>query len=203
MKRLFKDSEKEIRIKSVSSSRRSLVGKFIERFVPFLSQVPFAPSDMHFLGQPIDYIVFEGLRDNQIEKIVFLEVKTGNSKLTKREESLKDAVNKKKVYWKEVRVNTESKEIPDKEIENKETSLKELYEHITKKIKSVKPDAEINSMENEDVYEKDEIESYDVNCPNCDEDFTLELEADDDLEKGVKINCPHCKKIVKITEEDI
>ena len=33
LKRLFKDSEKTIRLKSVSSSRRSLVGKFIEKFV--------------------------------------------------------------------------------------------------------------------------------------------------------------------------
>ena len=50
LKKLFKDSEKVIRAKSVSGSRRSLVGKFIERFIPFLKKNPYEPSDMHFLG---------------------------------------------------------------------------------------------------------------------------------------------------------
>ena len=48
LKKLFKNSEKIIRTKSVSSSRRSLVGKFIERFIPFLKKIPYEPSDMHF-----------------------------------------------------------------------------------------------------------------------------------------------------------
>ncbi|HHT9153957.1 MAG TPA: Holliday junction resolvase-like protein, partial [Candidatus Hypogeohydataceae bacterium YC40] len=78
-KTLFKESEKKIREKSVSSSRRTLVGKFIERFVPFLPDLKYSASDMHFIGQPIDYIVFDGLRDDKIKKVVFLEVKTGNS----------------------------------------------------------------------------------------------------------------------------
>jgi len=138
LKRLFKESEKRIKQKSVSSSRRTLVGKFIERFVPFLAKIPYAPSDMHFLGQPIDYIVFEGLRDDDIQKVGFIEVKTGDSILTKREKSLKEAIDKKKVYWKEVRVDTKEEGTPDKEIEVEDTSINKLYENIDDKISSAK-----------------------------------------------------------------
>lgn len=138
LKKLFKESEKKIKQKSVSSSRRTLVGKFIERFVPFLAKIPYAPSDMHFLGQPIDYIVFEGLREDNIEKIGFIEVKTGDSTLTKREKSLKEAVDKKKVYWKEIRIDTKEEKTPDKEIEIEDTSINELYEKIDDKISSIK-----------------------------------------------------------------
>ncbi|MBU0907176.1 MAG: hypothetical protein KKD18_01395 [Nanoarchaeota archaeon] len=138
LKRLFKDSEKVIRLKSVSSSRRSLVGKFIERFVPFLSKVPYEPSDMHFIGSPIDYIVFEGLHEDNVQRVVFVEVKTGESKLTKREKSLKEAVERKKVSWKEINVDTAEGDVPDKEMENEETTINDLYSNIDEKLRRVK-----------------------------------------------------------------
>jgi len=139
LKRLFKESEKVIRLKSVSSSRRSLVGKFIERFVPFLNKMPYEPSDMHFIGSPIDYIVFEGLHEDNVQKITFVEVKTGESKLTKREKSLKDAVERKRVSWKEINIDTKSDGLPDKDMGNNETIINELYENIDKKIEKTGP----------------------------------------------------------------
>lgn len=147
LKSSFKNAEKIIRLNSVSSSRRTLVGKFIEKFVPFLSKIPFVPSDMHFLGQPIDYIVFDGLHQDNVEKIIFLEVKTGKSKLNKREKSLKDAVEKKKIYWKEYRIDTSEEKTPDKEMENENSVINELYEDIDNKIKNVKMKSETESEE--------------------------------------------------------
>ena len=138
LKKIFKDSEKIIKLKSVSSSRRSLVGKFIEKFVPFLSKIPFMPADMHFLGQPVDYIVFEGLNQDNVQRVIFLEVKTGSSKLTKREKSLKETIVKKKVYWKEINIDTSGEETPDKSIENQDTSIDEVYDYIDNKLNSVK-----------------------------------------------------------------
>lgn len=138
LKRLFKDSEKVIKLKSVSSSRRSLVGKFIERFVPFLRKIPYEPSDMHFIGSPIDYIVFEGLHEDNVQKVIFVEVKTGESKLTKREKSLKEAIERKKVSWKEINIDTAEGNVPDKEMENEETTISELYSNIDEKLRKVK-----------------------------------------------------------------
>jgi predicted Holliday junction resolvase-like endonuclease len=143
LKRLFKDSEKIIKLKSVSSSRRILVGKFIERFIPFLSKIPFIPSDMFFLGQPIDYIIFDGLHNDNIQKVVFLEIKTGEGKLTKREKGLKEVIENKQVYWYEINIDTTSDKNPDHEIQNEETVLKELYNNIDSKIKSAKSDEKL------------------------------------------------------------
>lgn len=259
LKKLFKESEKKIKEKSVSSSRRSLVGKFIEKFVPFLSKIKYAPADMQFLGQPIDYIVFDGLREDMIKKVVFLEVKTGESKLTKREKSLKETIEKRRVSWKEIRVDTESKKTPDKEITEEETTIKELYDKIDDNLKTVRKSVvaglksnkaldkkeqdeepeeyqvdcpscnelceleadEVDEIKKqgyaefecphcgkdvkltEDDIEEEEPEEYEVECPKCSEEFTLELEGEDDLEQGVKIECPHCNKKVTITEEDV
>lgn len=138
LKKLFKESEKVIRAKSVSSSRRSLVGKFIERFVPFLKRLPYEASDMHFLGQPVDYIVFQGLHEDKIDRVIFVEVKTGGSKLTKREKSLKETIEKKRVGWKEINIDTTDENTPDKKMENEETSINDLYKNIEQKVSSVK-----------------------------------------------------------------
>jgi len=113
----FKDSEKLIRQKSLSNSRRSLVGKFIERFVPFLNEFKYSPSDAHFLGQPVDYIIFDGLNEDNVKKVIFMEVKTGNSNLTQREKSLKKAIQNKEVYWEEMRIDT--KDLDDLDLESK------------------------------------------------------------------------------------
>lgn len=85
----FAEAEKEIRRSALDASRRTLIGKFIEQFVPFLPHAKLYPSDMRFIGGPIDYIVFDGLHQDQVERIVFLEVKTGAGALTKREASVK------------------------------------------------------------------------------------------------------------------
>lgn len=199
LKILFKNSEKIIKAKSVSSSRRSLVGKFIERFIPFLKKIPYEPSDMHFLGQPIDYIVFEGLHQDKIEKVIFVEVKTGKSKLTKREKSLKEAIEKRKVSWKQINVDTADDNIPDKEMTNEDTSIKDLYETINQKVSSVKNKIpEIKEDETKEIKE----ETANFICPKCGKEFSLELDEDDDLKEGVETECPYCKEELTLTEED-
>jgi len=206
LKSLFKNSEKIIRAKSVSSSRRSLVGKFIERFIPFLRNTPYQPSDMHFLGQPIDYIVFQGLHEDKIERVIFVEVKTGNSKLTKREKSLKDAIERRRVSWKQINVDTKTENLPDKQIENEGTSIKDLYEKIDKKVSSVKsksPNFKEYEIDEETEEEGDEEETTDFSCPECGKTISLELDDEDDLEEGIETDCPYCKEEITLYEDDL
>lgn len=193
LKALFKESESAIRKKSVSASRRTLVGKFIERFVPFLKKFPYAPSDVHFLGQPVDYIVFDGLKDNKIEKVVFLEIKTGSSKLTAREKSLKDAIEKKKVRWQEIRIDTESESTPDDDIATEEDAS-DVYERIDAKLASVKTamNSKIDLAPGDFVFQ----------CPHCEGECMLEVDRLDviTLKKNgtIGVDCAHCDKSCQV-----
>ncbi|MDD5770610.1 MAG: Holliday junction resolvase-like protein, partial [Candidatus Gracilibacteria bacterium] len=74
------------------------------KVLPFLPNFPYKPRDMTFVGKGIDYIVFDGLSAGDLEKIVFLEVKSGNSTLNKNEKMIRDVVNKVKVEYREYRV---------------------------------------------------------------------------------------------------
>lgn len=83
---------------------RQLAGTYVEKLIPFMKECKYDPKDMFFLGKPIDYIVFNRSGDEKVSEIVFLEVKTGNSQLSEREESLKKAIENKSVSWVELRI---------------------------------------------------------------------------------------------------
>jgi predicted Holliday junction resolvase-like endonuclease len=93
-----------IREDAVQRSRAVIAGKVYEQVVPYLPGFPYNPKDVRFLGSPVDLVVFDGLADGQVERIVFLEVKTGGSDLTSRERSVRDAVQAREVEWLELRV---------------------------------------------------------------------------------------------------
>lgn len=76
-----------------------------EQLVPHLPDFEFNPKDARFLGQPVDFVVFDGLDEGELRRIVFVEVKTGESKLTTRERQIREAIRQGRIGWHEVRSN--------------------------------------------------------------------------------------------------
>ena len=89
---------------AVMRSRSVLSGMFSEQLAPYMPDFQFNPTECRFLGKPVDFLVFKGLDDKKVEEIVFVEVKSGKSKLSSVEKSLKEAIEKKKVRWEEYRI---------------------------------------------------------------------------------------------------
>src|SRR5436189_2116239 len=75
----------KIREDAVQRSLAITAGKVHEQLVPYLPEFEFNPKDARFLGSPVDLIVFDGLADGELRRVVFLEVKTGGAALTSRE----------------------------------------------------------------------------------------------------------------------
>jgi len=92
---------------TADKQRSTIKGKLVETFAPFLPNFPFKPSECKFIGDPIDYLVFEGLDERDIKAIHLLEVKDSNSKMSKHQKQIKDVVDSKKVTFKEFRWTTE------------------------------------------------------------------------------------------------
>ena len=89
---------------SAEGDRRRLAGRLSELWAPYEAGFPGSPDDAHFLGAPIDFVVFEGLSEGEVQEIVFVEVKSGRGKLTKRERAIRDAVAAGRVSWLELRL---------------------------------------------------------------------------------------------------
>ncbi len=93
----------KIKQEALEKSRSVLKGQFSEQLSPYMPNFPYSPSECRFLGKPIDLIVFRGLDKKEPEEIVFVEVKTGKSKLSTVERKLRDIIKEKKIKWVEYR----------------------------------------------------------------------------------------------------
>jgi predicted Holliday junction resolvase-like endonuclease len=97
-------SEMELARKSaVNQSRAVLGGKFTEQMVPFFPDFKYDPTEVRFIGSPIDMVVFPGLAKGDPEEIVILEVKTGKSAaLTPAQKKIKQLILDGMVRWDEI-----------------------------------------------------------------------------------------------------
>jgi predicted Holliday junction resolvase-like endonuclease len=77
------------------------IGKIVEKIVPAYRDFNFPLSDCRPLFEPIDMLVFNGVSNHAVDSITFLEIKTGKAQLSKREKSIKEAVERGEVTYKE------------------------------------------------------------------------------------------------------
>ena len=86
---------------------------------------------------------------------------------------------------------------------NQEDNIKEGIEvecsYCKKNINLIKED--INENEKEYDKKKEFLGETDFTCPKCGKESTLELNQEDNLEKGIKAKCPHCKKKITIRKK--
>jgi predicted Holliday junction resolvase-like endonuclease len=89
-------------LQDLDFSKRSLstkYGRMTEQFIPFLKLYPYDENNFRFLGTPVDGIQFE---DN---KILLVEFKAGDSRLSARQKQIRELVRKGKVEFEEVRIS--------------------------------------------------------------------------------------------------
>jgi len=109
---------------AILKSRAVLGGHFSEQLAPYMPDFPFLPTECRFVGKPIDFLVFKGMDDKKIDEVVFVEVKSGNAKLSPQEKNLKEAIDKKKVRFEEYRI---PEELTDKG--NVEDKVRHIYDN--------------------------------------------------------------------------
>ncbi len=102
--RFWNEKIPEHRKDAILRSRAVLSGQFSEQMAPYFPNFNHNPGECKFLGKPVDLICFEGLDEKKINEVVFIEVKSGNAKLSSVEKSLKEAVEGGKVRWEEYRI---------------------------------------------------------------------------------------------------
>jgi predicted Holliday junction resolvase-like endonuclease len=118
----YKQRYKELLSQKKSSEVR--LGQIAEHLIPFLRQFKYDPKKAHFIGMPIDYIVFD------TDKIVFLEIKTGSAGLNSTQRRIKQLILEGKVVWDELRLS------PNKVTQEERETVMELLKNsgITLKV---------------------------------------------------------------------
>ena len=107
-------SDVQQKLKEITNTLASIRvkhGQTWENFMPLMSafEAQLGPKEnATFLGQPIDLVYFN---DNEI---VFVEVKTGNSRLSQKQRHIRNLVTDKKIRWAEVNDSWDSR-LPNKD----------------------------------------------------------------------------------------
>lgn len=101
----LRTEKQKIRKETLKKSERVARGFTVENFAPYL-QEKYSPTDFRHLGDPVDYVIYDGLTDvhqgvaDEIKGVVLLDIKTGQSRLNKVQRRIRDAVNDGKVSFK-------------------------------------------------------------------------------------------------------
>jgi predicted Holliday junction resolvase-like endonuclease len=92
------------RLKEAISRNKSVevrTGFIMEKIAPFTEAFGENPKNVKHLGDPIDYVCFED------DYICFVEVKTGKSRLSSKQNKIKKLIEEGKVNFKTVRYDYE------------------------------------------------------------------------------------------------
>ena len=99
--------------KGRAASAHTTRGQLLEKWTPFVSaegiDEHWRVEDWQFIGQPIDYVVFDW-RQDKVEnltdgKVVLLDVKSGKSQLTSKQRRIRDLIKAGRVEWREIRLD--------------------------------------------------------------------------------------------------
>jgi len=95
LKKALLKSKKMATIGAAERAKYVNVGKVLEKVAPSLTGFPFNKNDCRPIWEPIDYIVFQGLTNKMhVDRITFVDVKTGNARLNEHQKQIKNAVEK-------------------------------------------------------------------------------------------------------------
>ena len=83
---------------------------------PLLPEFPFSPADARFIGNPIDFVVFDGYTNAKDEKVdaisvVLVEVKKGKGNLSREETLIRKAVEEGRVSWQTIVLKDETGDV--------------------------------------------------------------------------------------------
>lgn len=89
---------------SVKKSREVILWEVYEKISPLLANFPYNHKDLTFIWKWIDYLVFDWISEWKLNKIVFLEVKSGKSQLNSNEKQIRDIIEKWKIEYEIFRI---------------------------------------------------------------------------------------------------
>jgi predicted Holliday junction resolvase-like endonuclease len=92
-KAALRDSRERMTTGARRTAEAVNLGMIVEKIVPSFPSFAYEASDCRAMFEPIDYLVFSGLTArNQVEAVYFVEVKSGNARLTGSQQSIKKVV---------------------------------------------------------------------------------------------------------------
>jgi predicted Holliday junction resolvase-like endonuclease len=105
------DAIRQARQESTDQSRAVLKGKMAEQMAPLLPGFDYLPADARFLGDPVDYVIFDGytaVKDDGATgddlELVIIDIKRGRTGLSSGQRQIARAIRDGRVRFEIVRI---------------------------------------------------------------------------------------------------
>ena len=83
-----------------TTTKATNVGFILERLILTMDSFKYNHNDCRPMFDPLDYLIFEGLTEKgYVENITFVDVKTGNARLTEGQKQIKQTIIDKNVKF--------------------------------------------------------------------------------------------------------
>jgi predicted Holliday junction resolvase-like endonuclease len=99
---------RQIRKDAIARARVGQLGKTLEKIAPMFPGFGHHPYDVRPVFDPVDFVVFDGYFQGAVTDITFVEFKTGQSRLSKIQDSIRTAIEKKRVRFELRRLSKEA-----------------------------------------------------------------------------------------------
>jgi len=103
-KKQLAENKKKKPEKIATAAQASNFGQISEQILPAFLTFPYKQNECRILFKPIDYVVFANLSGRgRVEAIKFVDVKTGDGRLTKGQRQIRDRIVDGKIKHKVIR----------------------------------------------------------------------------------------------------
>ena len=99
----------EIREKSRERGRKRVVSTVLKSMDDYFSKKKYNPYDIKPIIHPVDFVIFNGDHDKQVNEVVFLSKKSNNPNLAALQKSVGECVKKKNYDFKIAKISNEGK----------------------------------------------------------------------------------------------
>lgn len=106
-----KEKDRSDKVVSQRISSQVKMGAISENALPLLKDIPYDCTNLRHLGMPIDFIYFDYKDPGEL---VFVEVKSGAAKESKRQKLIKNMIKDGKVHYDLVQINEEGVKVTRK-----------------------------------------------------------------------------------------
>jgi predicted Holliday junction resolvase-like endonuclease len=101
--RELEEQEGQIRADAAKRSRAALLGSLMEQVGPLLPGFKYDLNDLRALWDPIDFVAFHGIGvERKVDSITFIDIKTGQARISPVQKSIKEAVEAGNVHFETV-----------------------------------------------------------------------------------------------------
>ena len=101
--------ETEMREKSRERGRKRVVSTVLKSMDDYFSKKKYNPYDIKPIIHPVDFVIFNGDHDKQVNEVVFLSKKSKNPNLAALQKSVDECVEKKNYDFKTAKISNEGK----------------------------------------------------------------------------------------------